>query len=135
LHDLGYVFQGKIALISLNFPKVPKKRVFQQNRSKAEVGGGKEKTRLTAGSLLSNGWQVANERQDSLPSNGVSKMYAEIYPDSEILISEERQALVEKAKQAAKATNEYVHGNPWQSVIIAGGVGFLIGYLASSRRN
>jgi ElaB/YqjD/DUF883 family membrane-anchored ribosome-binding protein len=61
-------------------------------------------------------------------------MYAEIYPDSEMLISEE-QALVEKAKQVAKATDEYVHGNPWQSVIIAGGVGFLIGYLASSRRN
>jgi ElaB/YqjD/DUF883 family membrane-anchored ribosome-binding protein len=61
-------------------------------------------------------------------------MYAEIYPDSEKLISEE-QALVEKAKQAAKATDEYVHENPWQSVIIAGGVGFLIGYLTSSRRN
>lgn len=43
------------------------------------------------------------------------------------------EAVVEKAKQAAKATDEYVHDNPWQSVIIAGGVGFLIGYLASRR--
>jgi ElaB/YqjD/DUF883 family membrane-anchored ribosome-binding protein len=43
------------------------------------------------------------------------------------------EAAVEKAKQAAKATDEYVHENPWQSVVIAGGVGFLIGYLAARR--
>lgn len=43
------------------------------------------------------------------------------------------EAVVEKARLAAKATDEYVHDNPWQSVIIAGGVGFLIGYLASRR--
>jgi len=45
------------------------------------------------------------------------------------------EAVLEKTKQAAKATDEYVHENPWQSAIIAGGVGFLIGYLASSRRH
>jgi ElaB/YqjD/DUF883 family membrane-anchored ribosome-binding protein len=43
------------------------------------------------------------------------------------------QAVVEKARLAAKVTDEYVHENPWQSVIIAGGVGFLIGYLVSRR--
>ena len=43
------------------------------------------------------------------------------------------EALVEKAKHAARATDEYVHENPWQSAVIAGGVGFLIGYLISSR--
>jgi ElaB/YqjD/DUF883 family membrane-anchored ribosome-binding protein len=45
------------------------------------------------------------------------------------------EAVVEKARLAAKATDEYVHDNPWQSVIIAGGIGFLIGYLASSRKD
>ena len=45
------------------------------------------------------------------------------------------EAVVQRTKQAAKATDEYVHENPWQSAIIAGGVGFLIGYLASSRRH
>jgi len=43
------------------------------------------------------------------------------------------EAVVEKAKLAAKATDVYVHENPWQSVIIAGGIGFIIGYLASRR--
>lgn len=45
------------------------------------------------------------------------------------------EAVVEKTKHAAKVTDEYVHENPWQSAIIAGGVGFLIGYLVSSRRH
>lgn len=48
------------------------------------------------------------------------------------LVSAE-EAVVEKARQAAKATDEYVHENPWQSVIIAGGIGFIIGFLASRR--
>jgi ElaB/YqjD/DUF883 family membrane-anchored ribosome-binding protein len=55
--------------------------------------------------------------------------------DAKVKLVAAEQAVVEKAKQAAKATDEYVHENPWQSVIIAGGVGFLIGYLISSRRD
>lgn len=45
------------------------------------------------------------------------------------------EAMVDKAKEAAKVTDAYVHENPWQSAIIAGGVGFLVGYLISSRRS
>ncbi len=48
---------------------------------------------------------------------------------------EAEELAVKKAKLAAKATDEYVHENPWQSAIIAGGVGFLIGYLISGRRH
>jgi ElaB/YqjD/DUF883 family membrane-anchored ribosome-binding protein len=39
------------------------------------------------------------------------------------------EAGVEKAKAAAKATDTYVHENPWQSIGIAAGVGFLLGLL------
>jgi ElaB/YqjD/DUF883 family membrane-anchored ribosome-binding protein len=48
---------------------------------------------------------------------------------------EAEEAMVDKAKEAAKVTDEYVHENPWKSAIIAGGVGFLIGYLSSSHRH
>ena len=48
---------------------------------------------------------------------------------------EAEEAMVDKAKEAAKVTDEYVHENPWKSAIIAGGVGFLIGYLTSSHRH
>jgi ElaB/YqjD/DUF883 family membrane-anchored ribosome-binding protein len=53
--------------------------------------------------------------------------------DAKNRLVEAEEAVVEKAKQAARATDDYVHENPWQSVIIAGGIGFIIGFLASRR--
>jgi ElaB/YqjD/DUF883 family membrane-anchored ribosome-binding protein len=43
------------------------------------------------------------------------------------------QAAVEKAKVAAKATDEYVQDNPWKSVGIAGAVGVVIGMLIARK--
>ena len=45
-----------------------------------------------------------------------------------------QEAAVDKAKAAGKATDVYVHENPWQSIGVAVGVGFVIGLLISSRR-
>jgi ElaB/YqjD/DUF883 family membrane-anchored ribosome-binding protein len=42
-------------------------------------------------------------------------------------------ALQERGKAAVAATEDYVQANPWQSVGIAAGVGFLIGLLATRR--
>ncbi|WP_434655278.1 DUF883 family protein [Chromobacterium violaceum] len=42
-------------------------------------------------------------------------------------------AVVGKSKEAAKATDQYVHDNPWKSIGIAAGVGFLLGMLVSRR--
>ena len=39
----------------------------------------------------------------------------------------------ERGQAAVAATEEYVQANPWQSVGIAAGVGFLIGLLATRR--
>ena len=41
---------------------------------------------------------------------------------------------VKQAKRAAIATDDYVHGNPWTSMAVAGGVGLLIGVLIMNRR-
>jgi ElaB/YqjD/DUF883 family membrane-anchored ribosome-binding protein len=43
------------------------------------------------------------------------------------------QAMVGKAKAAAKVTDQYVHENPWKSIGIAAGVGLLLGMLISRR--
>jgi ElaB/YqjD/DUF883 family membrane-anchored ribosome-binding protein len=53
-----------------------------------------------------------------------------VYKDK--LIDAER-ALLEKTKEAARATDEYVHDHPWQAVGVAAGVGFLLGLLVSRR--
>lgn len=44
-----------------------------------------------------------------------------------------QEVVLEKTKEAAKATDEYVHENPWRSIAIGAGVGLLLG-VAISRR-
>ena len=41
---------------------------------------------------------------------------------------------VERATDAARATDDYVHENPWQVIAIAAGVGVLVGLVLNSRR-
>jgi ElaB/YqjD/DUF883 family membrane-anchored ribosome-binding protein len=48
-------------------------------------------------------------------------------------VSELEAIAVEKAKEVAKATDNYVHEHPWQSIGIAAGIGFLVGMLAGRR--
>ena len=43
------------------------------------------------------------------------------------------ETVVEKTKEAAKATDEYVHKNPWKSVFISATAGLLLGVLISRR--
>ncbi len=43
------------------------------------------------------------------------------------------QALMERTREAARATDEYVHEHPWQAVGAAAGVGFLLGMLIARR--
>jgi ElaB/YqjD/DUF883 family membrane-anchored ribosome-binding protein len=48
-------------------------------------------------------------------------------------IAEEGKAVLIKAKSAAKATDEYVHAHPWESVGISAFAGFVLGLLISRR--
>jgi ElaB/YqjD/DUF883 family membrane-anchored ribosome-binding protein len=43
------------------------------------------------------------------------------------------QNMVERTKEAAKATDEYVHENPWKSVLIGAAVGLAAGAIISRR--
>lgn len=42
-------------------------------------------------------------------------------------------ALIARTRAAAKATDEYVHGHPWQAIGIAASVGMVIGLLIGRR--
>lgn len=42
--------------------------------------------------------------------------------------------IAERTKQAAKATDDFVHENPWRAVGIAAGVSLLVGMLISRGR-
>ena len=43
------------------------------------------------------------------------------------------ETVVEKTKQAAKATDEYVHENPWKSVGLGVAIGVVVGMLISRK--
>jgi ElaB/YqjD/DUF883 family membrane-anchored ribosome-binding protein len=48
-------------------------------------------------------------------------------------LAEAEAALLAKTKAAAKATDAYVHENPWKTIGVAAGVGLVIGLLISRR--
>lgn len=52
---------------------------------------------------------------------------------AKVKLADAQDALVEKGKIAAQATDDYVHEKPWHAVGIAAGVGLIIGLLIGRR--
>ena len=52
---------------------------------------------------------------------------------AKVKLTDAERALLEKTKQAARATDDYVHENPWQAVGIAAMTGLVLGILISRR--
>ena len=50
-----------------------------------------------------------------------------------IRLQEMQDDAVDRAKAAARATDEYVHDNPWQAIGIGAAIGFLVGLVVSRR--
>ena len=48
-------------------------------------------------------------------------------------LADAEAAIVDTGRKAVRATDDYVHENPWQSVGVAAGVAFLLGLLVSRR--
>ena len=48
-------------------------------------------------------------------------------------LSAAEAAVIERARQAAKATDQYVHDNPWQSIGISACAGVIVGMLIARR--
>ncbi|OHX13164.1 DUF883 family protein [Chromobacterium sphagni] len=69
----------------------------------------------------------------SQQSKELRKRLADKLTVAKAKLVEAEQVVVGKAKEAVKATDQYVHENPWKSISIAAGVGFLLGMLVSRR--
>jgi ElaB/YqjD/DUF883 family membrane-anchored ribosome-binding protein len=52
---------------------------------------------------------------------------------AKVKLAEVEDILIDRGKQAAHATDEYVRDNPWRAVGIAAGIGVIIGMLISRR--
>ena len=52
---------------------------------------------------------------------------------AKVKLAEVEDIIIDRSKQAARATDEYVRENPWRAVGIAAGIGVIIGMLISRR--
>ena len=50
-----------------------------------------------------------------------------------IKLADAEAAVREKTRQVAKATDNYVHENPWKAIGISAGIGVIVGLLISRR--
>lgn len=98
---------------------VSKEKLMQDLR--VVVADAEELLRATAGQAGDKAAAARERIQESL-----------IHAKERLIAAEE--AVVAKTKEAAKATDEYVHENPWKAVGIAAGVGLIIGMLISRGR-
>ncbi|MDO8959778.1 MAG: YqjD family protein [Rhodocyclaceae bacterium] len=53
--------------------------------------------------------------------------------DAKIKLADAEAAVVERAKLVGRAADDYVHDNPWRSVGVAAGIGFIVGLLIGRR--
>ena len=52
---------------------------------------------------------------------------------AKVKLAEVEDIILDRGKQAARVTDEYVRDNPWRAVGIAAGIGVIIGMLISRR--
>jgi len=76
--------------------------------------------RATAGEAGDRIGEVRARAEDSLRAARLALRDAEV-------------AVVDRTREAARATDEFVHDRPWTAVGVAAGVGLIIGLLISRR--
>ncbi|MBP9712122.1 MAG: DUF883 domain-containing protein [Sterolibacterium sp.] len=87
---------------------------------KVVVADAEELLRATAGQAGDKMAEIRARAQEHLTS-------------AKIKLAEVEETMIARARQAGRAADDYVHENPWSSVGIAAGVGFLVGLLVGRR--
>jgi ElaB/YqjD/DUF883 family membrane-anchored ribosome-binding protein len=87
---------------------------------KVVVADAEELLRATAGQAGEKVTELRGKIQDNLTKARAS-------------LSDAQAVVVDKAKEVGHATDEYVQDNPWKSVGVAAGIGFVVGLLIGRR--
>jgi ElaB/YqjD/DUF883 family membrane-anchored ribosome-binding protein len=87
---------------------------------KLVIADSEELLRATAGQAGEKIAEIRARTQDRLAA-------------AKIKLAEAEAALVDKAKQVGRVADDYVHDNPWRSVGVAAGFGFIVGLLIGRR--
>jgi ElaB/YqjD/DUF883 family membrane-anchored ribosome-binding protein len=78
--------------------------------------------------LLKKASQETGDRARDLRAQVDAKLLT-----AKLRLQELQGEAVDRAKDAARATDDYVRDNPWQSIGVAAAVGFVVGLLVSRR--
>jgi ElaB/YqjD/DUF883 family membrane-anchored ribosome-binding protein len=78
--------------------------------------------------LLKRAANESGERAKDLRSQVEAKLLA-----AKLRLQEIEGEAVDRARVAARVTDDYVHDNPWQAIGIAAAVGFVAGLLMNRR--
>ncbi|MDP2240827.1 MAG: DUF883 family protein [Burkholderiales bacterium] len=97
---------------------VSKEKLMQD--LKIVIGDAEELLRATATQAGEKAAAAREKIQDSLHR-------------AKIKLAEAEDVMIDQAKQAARATDEYVHEHPWKAVGVAAGIGLIIGLLIGRR--
>lgn len=96
----------------------------------------------TKGKMVDDFKSIVKDADDLLqatakiPGEGFSvtrAQFAEKLKIAKNSLADAEDIIVDKAKQVATTTDDYVKGNPWTAVGLAAGVGLLIGFFAAKR--
>jgi ElaB/YqjD/DUF883 family membrane-anchored ribosome-binding protein len=87
---------------------------------KVVVADTEELLRATAGQAGEKVSAIRDRLQDQLANAKAS-------------LAEAQAAVVDRAKQVGRYTDDYVHDNPWRAVGVAAGFGFIVGLLIGRR--
>ena len=90
------------------------------NDLRVVIADAEELLRATAGQAGDKLGDLRAKAQDHLAS-------------AKIKLADAEAAVVDKAKQAGRVADDYVHDNPWGAVGVAAGIGFLVGLLIGRR--
>ncbi len=87
---------------------------------KLVIADAEELLRATAGQAGDKMAEIRAKAQDRIAS-------------AKIRLTELESIVVDKAKQAGRVADDYVQDNPWRSVGVAAGIGFIVGLLIGRR--
>lgn len=81
-----------------------------------------------ADSMLKQAAKESGEKASDLRAQVETKLRA-----AKLKLQDLQDDAVDRAKAAARVTDDYVHDNPWQAIGVAAAIGFLAGLLMNRR--
>ena len=78
--------------------------------------------------MLKRAANETGERAKDMRAQVEAKLLA-----AKLQLQELQGLAADRAKEAARATDDYVHDHPWQVIGIAAGIGFVVGLLMNRR--